>query len=614
VPFAGAITVREHVLRTALQSAYANGSDASKRFTQDLSGDGLGVQPDLFLGPPDIDCEGATNLLVALMPMWGHVTVVKDQVSHVVGVTGQMEMTLTPEFRTDPSGSSSLVMNQVGTVITARRWTARVTSTGTPPDVAALVTGEEFRRRFERTFRQGVAFGQVTLPSIDASFLGPVASKANSVLARVRSGALLLGLNYVDATHSLTGDPETLQDFAGSNDVAGTVHAGAVDVMLDELHTRLVEGVEDEGATLKSFNVKARNGFFYVSGAVSKSSGTVKFSFRVVPSMFHTRPGAYFQWVHKPRRVHSRTWPALGFRIDGVETDVDRAWWVILFGEVIGGILTGGLSILYVEGMVSAAANSFGGRIKAAKTGAPAARIRRTIPPPGGVAVRIGLDQFDVTESGVFVGVSVQGKPSPAVLYGPTTVPATYSGDVLRYMLRPPSAVATNDPALRVRWTLEDRTNNAVLHDEDGPASGRLRFEFRPASFPATDFGVVARLYRQLGVEVSDLATESVNVHMRPALPPKAYVRWRWQGSNPQITVDEATDTWSYTGDVRVNRYSEWHRTDAPCRAVNAPARFRYDLEEADRLPFSLKVLENHRKGLCPYCFYGGPAGVNANL
>ncbi|HWI03414.1 MAG TPA: hypothetical protein VNT52_06225 [Acidimicrobiales bacterium] len=174
--------------------------------------------------------------------------------------------------------------------------------------------------------------------------------------------------------------------------------------------------------------------------------------------------------------------------------------------------------------------------------------------------------------------------------------------------------MATNDPALRVRWTLEDRTNNAVLHDEDGPASGRLRFEFRPASFPATDFGVVARLYRQLGVEVSDLATESVNVHMRPALPPKAYVRWRWQGSNPQITVDEATDTWSYTGDVRVNRYSEWHRTDAPCRAVNAPARFRYDLEEADRLPFSLKVLENHRKGLCPYCFYGGPAGVNANL
>lgn len=613
MPFAGAITVREHVLRTALQAAYANGSDSSKRFTQDLSGDGLGVQPDLFFGPPDFDCEGATNVLVAIMPMWGQITITKDQVAHVVGVTGVIELTLTPVFRTDPLGTSSLVLDQIGTEINARRWTARVTSTGTPADIATLVTGNEFRRRFEATFRQGVAFGRIKLPSIDASFLGPLAHKATSVMGRVRNGALLLGLNYVDATHSLTGDPELLQDFAGSNDVAGTVHADAVDVMLDELHTRLVEGVQDEGATLDSFHVRARNGFFYVSGAVSKS-GTVNFSFRVRPSMFHTRPGAYFQWVHTPRRVHSRTWPALGFTIEGVETNVDRPWWVILFGEVIGGILTGGLSILYIEGMVSAAASSFGGRIKAAKTGAPAARIRRTIPPPGGMAVRIGLDQFDITESGVFVGVSVQGKPSPAVLYGPTTVPSTYSGDVLRYIMRPPSGVATSDPALRIRWTLEDRTNNVVLQNEDGPAAGRLRFEFTPASFTATDFGVVARLYRQLGVEVTDLATESVNVHMRPALPAKAYVRWRWQGSNPQISVDEATDTWSYTGDVRVDRYSEWHRTDAPCRAVNAPARFRYEFEQADRLPFSLKLLENHRKGLCPYCFFGGPAGINANL
>jgi hypothetical protein len=63
-----------------------------------------------------------------------------------------------------------------------------------------------------------------------------------------------------------------------------------------------------------------------------------------------------------------------------------------------------------------------------------------------------------------------------------------------------------------------------------------------------------------------------------------------------------------------VNRWSEWHRTDQPCLAVNAHERFRYDLETANRLPFSLRLLENHRKGICPYCFYGGPAGINANL
>jgi hypothetical protein len=27
-----------------------------------------------------------------------------------------------------------------------------------------------------------------------------------------------------------------------------------------------------------------------------------------------------------------------------------------------------------------------------------------------------------------------------------------------------------------------------------------------------------------------------------------------------------------------------------------------------------LRLLENHRGGLCPYCFYGGPAGVNPRL
>lgn len=173
--FAAAITVREHVLRTALQSVYANGSDGGKRFVQDLSGDGIGIQPDLFLGPPDIDCEGATNLLVASMPVWGTVTVTRNQVAHVVGIAGEMEITLTPAFKKglpDSDKEHSLVLDQIVTVINARTWTARVTSTGTPADVGAVVTGEEFRRRFEERFRQGVVFGQISLPSIDASYLG----------------------------------------------------------------------------------------------------------------------------------------------------------------------------------------------------------------------------------------------------------------------------------------------------------------------------------------------------------------------------------------------------------------------------------------------------------
>ena len=96
--FAAVITVREHVLRTALQSGYANGSDASKKFTEDLSDSALGMKPDLFLGRPDFNCEGSTNLLVATLPMWGTVKITQSGVEHQVQMSGEMELTLTPIF------------------------------------------------------------------------------------------------------------------------------------------------------------------------------------------------------------------------------------------------------------------------------------------------------------------------------------------------------------------------------------------------------------------------------------------------------------------------------------------------------------------------------------
>jgi hypothetical protein len=614
--FAAAITVRERVLRVALNAGYANGSDSSKPFVEDLSGDGIGMKPDLFLGPPDIDCEGATNRLVATLPMWGTVTVTQNEVSHVVSVNGEVELAIAPAFTTGPAGSStgsSLVLHPINTVIDARRWTATVTS-ATPQDVAALVAGDAFRARFEETFRLGFLAGRVSLPSIDASFLGPIVRKASSVDARIRDGALMVGLNYSDDTHTLNGDPGQLHDFAVNHDVAGVIHPDAVDILLNDVHDDIVEGVAAEDATLESFSVRARNGHFRVSGAASKSTGTVNFSFRIVPSMFHTRPGAYFRYEFKPVRIRSRTWPALGFHVEDVETDVDRAWWVVLFGEVLLGILTLGLSILVIEGIVQATEANFGAKVKAAKSGAPVARIRRTVPPPGGIGVRISLETFDITDSGIFIGISVQDQASSSKLLGPTVVPATYQNDVLRYILRPPPGVAVIDPALRVQWTLEDRTNNLVLRDVDGPVEGRLRFEFSPGSFAAGDFRIVARLYRQLGVADNDLATHAVNLHVRPALPADAYVRWRWKAETPQMVVDSASDTWTFLGKRFVFRYSEWHRTDTPCHAVNAPSRYRYEIEQADRLPFSLRLLENHRKGLCPYCFFGGPAGTNASL
>lgn len=607
--FAAAVTVREHVLDIAVHAAYANGS-FPRMLAADLPGGPPEVATNLFLGRPLIECEGSTGLLVLTLTAWGPLRVTLDGTEYSVRIAGELEVTISPVFAPGPS----LRLDPAPQDIVARRWQASVTSAGTPPEVVSYLVGEQFRDRLQQAVRAAIAFGLVPLPAIDVGFFGPLARLATSVAARVRNGVLLLGLNHVGDTESITGDAAALADFARANDVAGVVNDAAVHLMLDDLHTRMVGSIEAAGATLDRFSVRPAAGHFQVSGAASQSSGTVNFSFRVVASMFHTRPGATFSYLPKPRRVNSRTWPALGFRIEGVDTDVDRAWWVVVL-EIFLGILTVGFATLYIEDLVSAAGENFSGRVKAARPGAPAARVRRTIPPPGGVGVRIGVDQFEITPAGTYVGISVRESPTPAALLGPTSVPGTYAGEVLRYLMRPPSGVVEEDPALRVRWTLEDRTNDTVLVDQDGTASGRLRFDFSPAAFPgATDFGVIARLYRRLGPNVTELGTESVNVQVRGPLPAGAYVRWRSEVSNPQIAVDEAADTWTYRGEARVRRWSAWHRTDAPCRAVGAPNRYRFDQQTADRLPFPLRLLENHRGGLCPYCFYGGPAGTNPAL
>ena len=60
---------------------------------------------------------------------------------------------------------------------------------------------------------------------------------------------------------------------------------------------------------------------------------------------------------------------------------------------------------------MSAAGENFSGRVKAASPGAPATRVRRTIPPAGGVGVRIGVDQFEITTAGTYVGISGSSDP-----------------------------------------------------------------------------------------------------------------------------------------------------------------------------------------------------------
>jgi hypothetical protein len=607
--YAAAITVREQVLATALEAAYANGPFPTT-LARNLTGDGPDIVADLFLGQPDIGCEGATGLLVLSLGVWGRLRVTEVGLTQNVDIIAQIGLTTTPRF----APGSSVKLDPLREDIIVRSWQAQVTSPGTTPAIVAYLTGPDFRDRIQTMLRDAVAFQVIKLPSIDVSFLGPLGRMATQIDGVVRNGTLLLGFAIDNDTATIVGSPPALQDFAGSHDIAGVVNPDATLLFLDELNTRITEEVENEGATLDGLDARPEVGHFRISGAVSKSSGAVNFSFHLVPRMFHTRPGASFPAHPRSRRVNPRTWAALEFRVEAVSTDVDRSWWVVVL-EVFTGILTVGFAVMVIESFVAAAADSFSGKLNAARPGSASNRVRRTMPPPGGIGVRIGVDRFDISRDGVFVGISIAAKPSSDAVTGPVLLPSTYAGQRLRYHLRLPSGAFAHDPALRVAWRVEDRTNAQTVLESDGRVANRLQVEFTPAaSAGATDFTVTARAYRQLGTQITEVTGWSVNLHVRDQLPPQTYVRWRSQVKNPQLALGADGETWNYTGDAQVRRWSEWHRTDQPCLAVNADHRYRHDFETADVLPFPMRLLESHRKGLCPYCFFGGPAGLHASL
>lgn len=421
-----------------------------------------------------------------------------------------------------------------------------------------------------------------------------------------------MGLNVVDESYNITGTVGELEDFARGYDLAGVVNSDAIELFLEDLHEQMIEQAEGQGATLSGFSADTKSGYILVNGRASKTEGALDFSFRIVPTMYHTKPGKYFSYLPKSRWVNSRTYPALGFRVEGVDANPDRPWWVILFGEVILGIFTGGVSILVIESLFRYVVNNFSSNVEGQSLPNPPARIVRTIPPIGGIGVRIALEVFEINNGGTFLGISFRQYPSPARIHGPKVIPDDYANNRLQYRFQLPSSIFEDDPALRIQWILENRSNAIVLSNEDTRALSNLRFELVPnAHSGVREFGITARLYRRSGTRVTEISNVFLLVIIRESLQPNAYVRWRSSVKNPQIGFDAANDTWVYKGESTVNRWSEWHRLDRPCRAVDAANRYRYGYEIANRLPFSLDKIEIMRKGLCPYCFYGSPTGIN---
>ncbi|MBS1732750.1 MAG: hypothetical protein JST02_05595, partial [Bacteroidetes bacterium] len=494
-----------------------------------------------------------------------------------------------------------------------REWDVTILSVFMPGNFGNYLKGEEFRERLKLGIVLAFAANNIKLPAIDITFLGAIATKATSVEARIRSNALLIGFNIDNEDYTIAGRINDLEDLAGEFAIAGVINADAINIFLEELHQEMINEADKHDATLTGFSAECHAGYLLVRGRARKFGNWLDFSFRLVPTMYHTRPGKYFSYLSKPRKVNSRTYPALGFRAEDVHVDPDRAWWTILFGEVIFGILSGGNTFLIIESLFFYAGNVLTANIQGRTLDNPPARIVKNNPPAGGISTRVALELFDIRSEGIFTGISFQKKLSEAMIHGPVLIPEDYWNDRLSYRIQLPSSAFEKDPALRVQWRLINQSNGGILINTTNKASGHLKFQFSASDFPSVrKFEVQARIFRQHEAFITEISNTSLPVITREALQPNTYIRWHSTTKAPDIAFDTDTREWIYRGESRVTRWSEWHRLDNPCKAVHATNRYRYQTETANRLPYNLERLEDMRPGLCPYCFFGSPAGINA--
>ena len=146
--FAAALTVREHVLNTALTAAHANGTFPNT-LKRDLPGGPEPVFADLSLGAPSLNCEGATNLLVLTLTAWGALRVTLDGVEETGQLAGEIEVTIRPVFGPGTATDLSLRLEASGEDIVVRRWTASMTAPGASTALVAYLTGDAFKDRLQ---------------------------------------------------------------------------------------------------------------------------------------------------------------------------------------------------------------------------------------------------------------------------------------------------------------------------------------------------------------------------------------------------------------------------------------------------------------------------------
>ncbi len=334
-----------------------------------------------------------------------------------------------------------------------------------------------------------------------------------------------------------------------------------------------------------------------------------------------------------------------GLTAEILDVVVDKPGWITVL-EVIGAVLgivlapfTAGASFVMMvlfELILSALVGSLLGNAESMLGSSIAANlpqeqgiIRFTWPGTTGPTLVVRPNDMVIKSSGVSAWLGLTTDATAARIYvsgGPGYYQPTYSWPVSN---RKPIVVRFDDgdslynqkdSKVRIRWRVYAQTKANPISESDKPIlSEGLVDPKRVAIFHASDaltpfdrFIVECRVYRPFGDTVHELLQQETVIEIQDRLlRDKPYVRWSHQVHYQDYSAKVGDPTRKPLGWASESRVSKIHRTDPDkrCRFADDYSQDldKHDLDYLDDLPFALADIAQHRKKVCPYCFFGGP-------
>jgi len=615
--YAAAIAIRGDTIQGLQRIAYHAGQIAHR-----LSGSSSGIKADLFLDLPRLEFHAAdTDQVRVVLRAWGSLTVTPDgglpPETHEVLV--DVAVLVLPAVGLQPPADDS----------SPPRLTLALKAS-LPPIVSmnvASIDGTPYSAAADAviqgsTFRIGVSLliGQqlsgMTPSGLDAGFLGSIATAPSAaVTALVRDGALCVGIDVTDepitgGIVTTTGDPATLVDFTGADDIAISINHVAAPLAFDSVRAGIAKQVDKAGARLSLYGFGVEDGDFSIYGKAENSEGSVFFSMKAVPQL--TRSG------------YSREYDELWFDMRDITTDVNLSWWAALLGT-LGSLFTLGFGVIVVEGLMASKGQDVTSDIALSSLQRRAARVQEfTLAGTSAPTIRLTLVSFDCFADEVYISSTLQPQFPAAAVSGPWVVPAeeAIAAQSLDFPLQLPFDLQPDDPHLKVRWTVTRDDTHEVVLNVDGAAAGLLVLRIASVDIPfleASSFSIDCRVYRTLGAQVDELYANHRTLKIYdPVDRTHPYVHWTHEVWTPEVQI-AGNGSRNLLGYAAKGRRSKLHRTDLPgrCHSVShyslnqvrdaGPGVTPSAIAYLDALPFPRSELVAMRGQVCDYCFFGGP-------